>query len=98
VLQLLDLFAGLVQPLQHQPCGFQVDPADFGQQDPPRAALEQSRTEFRLQVIDRFGQGRRVLPSCSAARLKLPSCAVTTNIFSAPNLSMLFPFRQKRFS
>jgi hypothetical protein len=61
VLQLLDLFAGLLQPLQHQPCGFQVDPADFGQQDPPRAALEQSRTEFRLQVIDRFGQGRRGL-------------------------------------
>ena len=54
--------------------------------------------EEELKKLTALVRADGVLPSCSAARLKLPSCAVTTNIFSAPSLSMLFPFRQKRFS
>ena len=61
MLQLLDLLPRLVQPLQDLTRGFQVKPSGFRERNPPGTALEQTRPQLRLQVIDRFGQGRRGL-------------------------------------
>ena len=94
-----DLFAGIVQALQHLACGIQVEPACFGQCGAAGAAFEQLRAELGFQMADRLGQGRGGLTQLLGRAAKAAVLGGgDKHAQGAELVHRVFPVRQKRFA